>query len=126
MKRFWLGVALLLLLLAAGIGATLGMGSICGPITDGLDKAAAAVQAGQWEQAEEFSRSSRQRWEHSRDLLASLTSHEPMEEVDALFQALEIFAAQKDMIRFADCCARLSALTRAISESQTILWWNVL
>lgn len=126
MKRFWLGAVLLILLLAAGIGATLGMQRVCDPITRSLTSAADAVQTGQWEQAESQAQAARQRWEHYRDNVAAIASHEPMEEVEALFRALEIFSRQRDTVRFADCCARLTALTTAISESQSFSWWNVL
>lgn len=126
MKRLWLGIAILAVLLFVGIATTVGMNKICDPLTESLDNAASAVQAGQWEQALGLSESARTRWERWRSISAAITNHEPMEEVDALFGALEIFARQRDVIRFADCCARLSALTAAISESQAIYWWNVL
>jgi len=126
MKRFWFGAALLAVLLGLGIAATLGMAWICDPISHRLDEAADAVQDGQWEQALTMADSARVHWEQWRSISAAVTNHEPMEEVDALFEALEIFARQRDTVRFADCCARLSALTAAISESQAIYWWNIL
>ena len=126
MKRLWLGIAILAVLLLGGIAATAGMNWICDPLTESLDEAAEAVQAGQWEQALGLSETARTRWERWRSISAAITNHEPMEEVDALFRALDIFARQRDVVRFADCCARLTALTAAISESQAIYWWNVL
>lgn len=126
MKRLWLGVGILAALLALGIVSTVGMGRVCGPVSQNLASAADCVQEGQWEQAVALSQQARGQWERWRDITASLTDHEPMEEVDSLFAALEIYAGEGDSLRFADCCARLSALTDAIGEAQAIYWWSIL
>lgn len=126
MKRFWLGVAILTLLLSFGIAATLGADRVCNPVVSALEAAATAIQEENWEQADLCTKQARQRWEQYRSALAALSDHTPMEEVDAQFRALEIYARQKDQIRFADCCARLSSLTGAIAEAQSIIWWNLL
>lgn len=126
MKRLWLGIGILAVLLVVGITATVSMENICQPLTEALNEAAEAVQTGQWEQALELSETAHARWQHWRGISAAITNHEPMEEVDALFDTLKIYARQRDVVRFADCCAQLAALTDAISESQAIYWWNVL
>lgn len=126
MKRFWLGLGILLLFLALGIGTTVGMARICHPLAEMLEQAADRVQDGQWSQAQALARDARDRWERYREVTASVTNHEPMEEADALFDALDIYLQQKDVIRFADCCVRLAALADAIGEAQAIYWWNVL
>lgn len=126
MKRLWLGIILLSVLLAAGVIATVGMARIYDPLSESLDRAATAAQEGNWEQALQFSDQAQHRWKKWHNVSAAVTDHEPMEEVDMLFRSLDIFARQQDVIRFADCCARLAALTEAIGESQAIYWWNVL
>ena len=125
MKHLWIGLALLALLLGAGGLATVGMDRICEPLGQDLTQAADRVQAGEWDQAISLAESSHNRWTKYRNLCASITNHEPMEEVDMLFDSLQIFADARDPVRFADCCARLSALTDAISEAQALVWWNV-
>ena len=126
MKRFWLGLSILSALLGLAITSAVGMRRICAPLTAQLEDAAKAVQAEQWEQALALSDSARMRWEHFRRVSASVTNHEPMEEVDALFDTLEILSHQKDPVRFAESCARLATLTDAISEAQAIYWWHIL
>ena len=126
MKRFWLGIGILFVLVVLGVTATVGMHRICDPLTHQLEQAAQAAQAGQWEQALRLSGDARARWEHFRKLSASVTSHEPMEEADALFQMLEVFYQQRDQAHFAECCVHLASLTDAISESQSVYWWTVL
>ena len=126
MKRFWLGAALLCLLLALSLTAALGMERLCSPIARELDLAAQYAQAGAWEQALSQSRSARQRWERHRKAVASFTLHDPLEEVDALFEALEIFSQQRDATHFAEYCAQIESLTEAITEAQSATWWNIL
>ena len=126
MNRMWLGLCILVFLFTLGCGITYGMNQICAPISNELDAAAALVQNGQWKQARTLSHQAQKRWEHWHDLTASVTDHEPMEEVDSLFAALEIFEKQKDALRFAESCARLSALTNAVGESQAVYWWSIL
>lgn len=126
MKHLWIGLALLALLLGAGIFATAGMAWICDPLSQDLSQAAHMAQAGEWAQAISLADRAHSRWMKFRPLCASVTNHEPMEEVDMLLDSLDIFARAKDTVRFADCCARLSALTEAISEAQALAWWNVL
>lgn len=125
MKHLWIGLALLALLLGAGIFATIGIDRICKPLRQDLTQAADRVRAGEWEQAISLAESSHSRWTKYRPICAAVTNHEPMEEVDMLFDSLQIFADARDPVRFADCCARLSALTEAISEAQALVWWNV-
>lgn len=125
MKHLWIGLALLALLLGAGILATNGMENICKPLSQDLKRAADLAQAEEWEQAISLTEDSHKHWTKHRNLCASITNHEPMEEVDMLFDSIQIFGDAKDAVRFADCCARLSALTEAISEAQALVWWNV-
>ena len=49
-----------------------------------------------------------------------------LEEVDALFEALDIFSQQKDAIHFSEYCAQIASLTEAIAEAQSLGWWNIL
>lgn len=126
MKRLWLGVGILAVLVSLGVASTVGVGRVCEPLSQNLASAADQVQAGKWEQAVTLSQQSRARWERWHHIIAALTDHEPMDEVDSLFAALEIYARENDRIRFADCCARLSALIEAIGEAQAVYWWSIL
>ena len=126
MKRLWLGIGILTILLSLGLASTIGMAQVCTPISQTLSSAADLVQEGQWAQAAALSKQAKSRWERWRNLTASLTDHEPMEEVDSLFAALDIYAREGDALRFADCCARLSALTDAVGDAQSVYWWSIL
>lgn len=125
MKHLWIGLALLALLLGAGILTTAGVDWICQPLCRDLTQAAELAQTGEWAEAISLAERSHSRWTKYRNLCAAVTNHEPMEEVDMLFDSLAIFAEAGDTLRFADCCARLSALTDAVADTQALVWWNV-
>lgn len=126
MTRFWLGTAVLACLLALGIAVTVVVDRFCEPISRELSEASHAAVQGSWEQAEALSDRARQRWEQHRAVYAAVTNHEPMEQIDALFDQLKIYGRARDGLRFAECCARLASLTGAVGESQAIYWWNLL
>ena len=126
MTRFWLGAGLLAWLLAMGIGITVAVDRFCDPISGDLSRASVLVQQGRWEQAEQLSTQAQQRWEQHRALHAAVSNHEPMEQIDALFEQLKIYSQAGDGLRFAECCAQLSSLTEALGESQAVYWWNLL
>lgn len=126
MKRFWLGLGILLSLTVLGIVATVGSQRICSPISKDLLLASQTALDGDWGRAEAFAEAAGKRWNTYRNLTASVINHEPMEEIEALFHSLQVYSQQKDALCFADCCRRLSSLTSAIGESQVLQWWNVL
>lgn len=122
MRRVWLGIGLLVGLLAFGVFVTVGIHRICAPISEQLEQAAQAASA---EEALPLCQAARRRWETYRQLTAAVTDHEPMEEIDALYEELEAYAQWGDQKRFAQCCARLASQTRAIAEAQAVNWWNI-
>lgn len=126
MKRFWLGVIILSGLLVLGFTAMVAVDRFCQPISRNLTEAACAVELGNWDLAHQLATQANERWEQHRALHAAVTNHEPMEEIDALFEQLEIYRQAEDGLRFAECCARLASMTDAVSESQAIYWWNLL
>jgi hypothetical protein len=125
MKRFWLGVCLLAVLLALGLMATVGVRNFCRPLKEQLRQAQKAALEEEWDRALGLQDQCRQRWQRRRKLCAAITDHGPMEEIDGLFRALEVFGQRRDAVRFAESCAQLGALTEAVEEAQAVKWWNV-
>ena len=106
MKRLWVGIILLLILLAGTMAVTVAMDRIYAPMVE-------ALEAGDLEAAEE-------RYGRWRDLTAA---HGPMEEMDALFARAEI--CKDDQERKA-LCAELAQRARAMSNAHSPTWWNLL
>ena len=122
MKRLMIGVCVLTVLLIAGIGVSTLFCHAHQPTARLLEEAGAAAAAGDWSSAQALSRQARQRWDAHHHLTAAFADHGPMDEIDSLFAQLEA-SARSD---FAALCARLAALTRAMTESHSLHWWTVL
>lgn len=125
MKRLWIGVGVLLVLLALGLGSTAVMEGIPGKLAEDMDKAS-EVAATQWEKAKSLADSAREEWDKYEHIIASLTDHEPLEELKGLFSELDISRLWDDREHFAAVCARIASLAEAVSESHTPHWWNLL
>ena len=109
MKRLWVGILLLLVLLAGTLAVTVAMDRIYAPMVE-------ALEAGDLEAAEE-------RYGRWRNLTAAFADHGPMEEMDALFARAEI--CKDDQERKA-LCAELAQRARAMSNAHSPTWWNLL
>lgn len=125
MKRLWIGVGVLLVLLALGVGSTAVMEGIPGKLAEDMEKAA-EVAATQWENAKSLADSAREEWDKYEHIIASLTDHEPLEELKGLFSELDISRHWDDRGYFATVCVRIASLAEALSESHTLHWWNLL
>ncbi len=126
MKRFWFGITLLLVLLAGGIVSSICLDRLHTPISHELSLAAEAALGEQWEDAVRLAHQAKSQWQKQRHAVAAITSHSPMEQIDSLFDELEIYQAAGEVLPFASCCAALSALILAMAEAQTMNWWNLL
>lgn len=126
MKRLWIGVALLLVLLGAGIFSTVSMERFHHSLSRHLESAAQAALAEDWEQAREILHQCRSRWQRFRNCIAAGASHETIEEIDSLYSQLDIYLSRRDSPGFTLCCTALWHATAALGEAQSINWWNLL
>ena len=125
MKRLWIGVGVLLVLLSLGLGSTAVMERIPGALAENMEKAAATA-ATQWENASSLAEKAREEWGKYEHIIAALTDHEPLEELKGLFNELEVSRLWEDRGYFASVCSRIASLAKALSESHTPHWWNLL
>ena len=121
MKRVWFALILMLLLAAGGIAITWRMDRICQPLAQALEQAETAEEA----EAVRLCAEARAGWERSRKFVAAVTDHEPMEEVDALFDSLEVYLRHGDKLHFSQSCAQLASQLKALGEAQGVGWWNI-
>ncbi len=126
MKRLWIGVGFLLVMLVIGILLTLEFDNIHQPLAQGLDRAAALSEKGQWEEAETVIISSREDWMKSRHFVAAVADHEPLEELESYLDQLVTYAKMRNSSEFAALCVRVAGMARAMGESQQVTWWNLL
>lgn len=126
MKRLWIGVALLVLMLASGIAMLLLSHHFYRSFSDTLNSAADAALSENWADAEALAQQATRQWQRYHRFLASFTDHEPVEQVDLLLSRLALFRNARLAVDFADVCKSLSHLSEAIDESHSLNWWSVL
>ena len=126
MKRFWIGVVLLVLLLGSGITMLLLSHGFYTRFSDTLEAAAAAALSDNWTEAEDLAEKATQQWTRYHRFLSSFTDHEPIENVELLLTRLTLFQNARRNVDFADACKSLAHLSEAIDESHNLKWWSVL
>lgn len=126
MKRLWLGVVILAVLLTGGTVVTCSMNATHSQISHTLQQAADTAMAGDLNKAVELAADAKQQWERHWRFTAAFADHTPMDELDSLFAEMEIFAEARDMPHFAVCCASLAKAAQAMADSHNLSWWNLL
>lgn len=126
MKRLWIGIGILIILLGLGIGTTVFAVRTHSGISQALKQASESALRGKWEEARQFSLNAKAKWDACRDITAAIADHEPMEQIDDLFSQLDIYLLTRQQIPFSTCCASLGVLTEAIGEAHAINWWSLL
>lgn len=125
MKRSWFGLALLLLLLAAGLLVTWAMAQIHDPIARDLITAGEYALAGDWGQADALSQKAKAIWDDNRGFRACFADHSPMEEIDACFAQLEIYSRMREETAFAASCGEIARKAAAMGEAHGLKWENI-
>ena len=123
MKRLWIGVAVLILLLIFGTVLTVVFSEIHAPLAETLFQAAIHAQQGDLVVATQKVAQAQDQWERCRHFSAAVLDHRLLEEMEELFAQLPY---TKDPQTIAMLCARLSSRAAEMAESQTITWWNLL
>ena len=126
MKRAWIGLGLLLVLLTGGLLVAWHMDSSHREIARELEQAAACALAENWEEAREDAEDAREDWREHWHFSAAFADHEPMEEIDALFSQLEAYLTARDAVSFGAVCKELSRQVEAIGDAHGLNWWNLL
>ncbi len=126
MKRFWIGVGLLGILLGASIWVLVATDRIHTPISDLLEEAAEQSLEGDLSNGIRLAQQAQRQWQAHWETLAAGANHEPMDEIDSLFAQMQSYAQARQAEAFAACCARLSELVEAMGESHSLRWWNIL
>lgn len=126
MKRLWVGIGCLTVILAMGIFLSLAFGKLHGPLAEDLRQAGALAEAGDWESARALSSRCRTDWERYRNWVSAFADHEPVEEMEARFARLEVYAAAREQADFSALCAQLAAMAEAMGDSQRLTWWSLL
>ncbi len=126
MRRLWLGIGILAVLLALSWGVAGAMEKIHTPIAQSLSQAAEAADREDWAQAQTLAEAAKTRWERYWKFTAMVADHTPMDELDGQFEELMVFLEAREHPHFSVTARHLTALAQAMADSQTPTWWNVL
>lgn len=126
MNRLWIGIGLLIVLLAMGIGLLWGSTVFFEEFSEEIEQAGELALAGNWADAQKKAAQSRAKWERWRFFWSSFTDHEPVEQMQNLFSQLDVYRARQLEVDFATVCRNLSNIAQAIQESHGLKWWSVL
>lgn len=126
MKRFWIGLTVLSLLLLWGIGASFFLERHHSAIQFTVYLAAEAALKDDMPQAGKQLEEAQRQWDQCRCWTAALVEHGILEEVDALMAEANIYLQTGDSRSLARTCARLAILLNAIAQSHHFSWQNVL
>ena len=126
MRRFWIGVVILIVTLALGITVSVVMPKLQLPIRQQLEEAVTAAQQGDWSAAQALTEDALRRWERCRGFTAAVADHAPMESIDTGFAQTLAFLKQRDTEEFTASAAALARSVWAMASSQSIIWWNFL
>lgn len=126
MKRGWFGAGLLVVFLVLGLVVSSLACKAHLPTGRLLEQAAEKTLAGDFETGVSLGMQARKRWQEQWNGTASIADHSPMDEVDALFAEMEIYARAGEQPHFAACCKELAQRLEAIADAHRFSWWNVL
>ena len=126
MKRIWFGSILLVLLLILSILVSNLMRSIWQNQAENLNLAAEAASGGDWTAADRLLEEAARAWECRQLLIAVLSRHEEIDEIDGLFAQLQVFSAARRTVSFSSTCAALSRLLDSLWQSHRFGLKNLL
>ena len=126
MTRGWLGAGLLAALLILGLFTGYTMSTFHRATGDLLDTAAEKALEGDFSEAKTAALEAKAHWFQKRKATAVVADHTPMEDVDALFAEMEIYAETREFPHFIAICRELSQRIDAVSEAHQFNWWNIL
>ena len=123
MRRIWIGVGILLVLLVLGILVMQITDRRLGAVSETLKQAADAKN---WNEAVTLAQTAQSQWKQHWHLMAALADHTDIDTVDGLFAQLKVCQRYKAQENHASVCARLSEAIRDLEENHRLTWWNLL
>lgn len=126
MARGWLGAAILVVFLILGIVIAGAMDKTHLSTGELLTQAAEMTLNGEFEEAVDLGMEAKTQWKKRWNATATVADHSPMDEVDALFAEMEIYARTGEEPHFAACCKELAQRVQSVADAHRFSWWNLL
>jgi hypothetical protein len=126
MKRIHFGGVLLILLLVLGFLSSSFMERTLFSQAEHINRAAELAMEGNWAAAQQRTGTARREWDKNRMLIAALTDHTPMDQVEGLFAQLEAYGRQQDALSYSSTCLYLARQLEALGKSHSLSLENFL
>ena len=126
MKRLYIGITVLAILLAAGLTVAFCTHRVYTPIVTLLEEAAEGALKEALPTAAQKAREAKRLWDKQKYLTALVADHTPMEDIDRLFREMEIYASTGETPHFAACCAQLASMVENMADAHTPNLHNLL
>lgn len=126
MIRGWIGAGILVVFLIMGLVTAAAMDNAHLLTCELLEQAAEKTVDGDFENAVALGMQAKDRWQRQWNNTAVAADHSPMDDVDALFCEMEIYAKTGEEPHFAACCKELAQRLTAVAGAHRFSWWNVL
>lgn len=125
MKRSWIGFFLLMVLLTGAAVSAFAMVCIHEPIEEDLKQASRCALLGDWDNADRYFQKAQGQWKRWEHLRTCFADHNPVEQIDGDFEALEVYCRTREDVAFAADCRELARKVAAVGEAHQLVWWNV-
>lgn len=126
MGRGWFGFGVLIVFLVLCLIAGIAMDNAHTPTEQLLQQAAEKTLSGDFDGGISLGLQAKSRWDRHWNGTATVADHSPMDEVDALFAEMEIYAKTEEKPHFAAVCKELSQRIQAFADAHRFSWWNIL
>ena len=125
MKRLWIGIGLLAVMLVSGLMIPEAVETAHRPVAEDLNRAADLALADSWDRAEYLLNRAEKAWKENRSAAAAVTDHEPMEEIDGIFARLKVYAQARDGVSFSSACVYLVSRLDALGDYHRLTLANL-
>ena len=123
MKRIWIGIGFLVVLLAVGL--------IIMQVTEHQMKEISqtvleAAETENWTEAVTLAQNAQADWVQKRHLMAAFSDHANIDAVDEIFAQLKVYQRHHAKTAHAAACAQLSEALQDLEQTHRLAWWNLL
>lgn len=125
-RRELIGFVLLTALLLGGVLSSFWLEQHHRTMARELDSAAWYALQQNWDKAWETTEGVSQRWQEKWNFCAAFADHSPMEDIDAQFAQLRVYASARAAQEYAAVCSALAQNLQAMANAHELRWWNVL
>lgn len=126
MKRVWIAIGLLLIVLSGTLAHSFYIASFSHDLTLLLEAAESEAEQGAWDKAEELTRTARQKWDRRSTYLHITLRHDETDEIYTGFREVAEFIQCQEGGEYSAANARLIASLELMAEAEQLTLKNVL